>query len=411
MWISHCLLGIITAGLLLAFGTALAPGAPAGENQRLVEGNTTFALDLYGRLKSSPKNVFFSPYSISTCLAMTYGGARGDTAKQMAEVLHFGPKAAQVHSAFASLQRGLNEIGGQGSNQFNIANALWAQQGHAFLPAFLTIARDEYQANVNQADFKTAAESARSKINQWVAQKTQERIKDILPPGSVDAMTRLVLANAIYFKGAWAAQFRAAETRPQPFHVSAGSQVQVPMMHQSENVRYAEDDSLQAVEMPYSGNGLSMVVLLPRRIDGCPDLEKRLTPSLLSQSLAQMKQQKVEIFLPKFKMDSSFELNGPLAKMGMADAFGPKADFSGMDGTRQLYISGVFHKAWVEVNEQGTEAAAATATTMRALSIARPLTPPPVFRADHPFIFLIRDMRSGSILFLGRLAQPPSSSE
>jgi serpin B len=167
-----------------------------------------------------------------------------------------------------------------------------------------------------------------------------------------------------------------------------------------------EDGSLQAVEMPYSGNRLSMVVLLPRRIEGCSSLEARLTPSLLAHALAQMKEQKVEIFLPKFKQESAFDLNGPLAKLGMPDAFGTSADFSGMDGTRQLYISGIFHKAWVEVNEQGTEAAAATATTMRALSIARPMAPPPVFRADHPFLFLIRDMREGSILFLGRLARP-----
>jgi serpin B len=326
----------------------------------------------------------------------------------MAGALHFNSGATELSSAFASLQRELNQAGGQGSNQLNVANALWAQQGHPFLPAFLSVARDDYQANVNQADFKTAAEPARKEINNWVEQKTQERIKDILPPGSVDAMTRLVLANAIYFKGAWAAPFRTAETHAQAFHVSAGTEVRIPMMHHTESVRYMEDDVLQAVEMPYRGNGLSMVVLLPRQMDGCSALESRLTSSFLSSSLGQMKQQKVEIFFPKFKQESAFDLNGPLAKLGMADAFGPKADFSGMDGTRQLYISGIFHKAWVDVNEQGTEAAAATVTMMSAMSIARPVAPPPVFRADHPFIFFIRDTRSGSILFLGRLAQPPA---
>jgi serpin B len=397
---------IVTAGLTLSVGFPLAAAPQARQSQTFVEGNNDFALGLYSRLKSGPPNMFFSPYSISTCLAMTYGGARGDTARQMAEVLHFSKDARQVNSSFSGLQRELNEAGKEKGIQLNVANALWAQQGHAFLPAFLNAARDEYQARVDQADFKTSAESSRSEINQWVAQKTRERIKDILPPGSVDSMTRLVLANAIYFKGAWAVPFRAGETQPQPFHVSAGSQVQVPLMHRAGSVRYMEDDALQAVELPYSGNGLSMLVLLPRRIDGCGDLESRLTPALLSNSLAQMKQQKVEIFLPRFKQDSAFELNGALAKMGMPDAFGSKADFSGMDGTRQLYISGVFHKAWVEVNEEGTEAAAATATTVKSLSLARPLAPPPVFRADHPFIFLIRDTRSGSLLFLGRLAQP-----
>ena len=399
---------IVAVGIMLSAGLPMTADAQAAQSQAFAEGNTAFALDLYSRLKSGPPNIFFSPYSISTCLAMTYDGARGDTAAQMAQVLHFSKDPRQVNASFSGLQRQLNEAGEQKGIQLNVANALWAQQGHAFLPAFLNAARDEYQANVKQADFKTSAESARSEINNWVAQKTQERIKDILPPGSVDAMTRLVLANAIYFKGAWAAPFRAAETCPQPFHVSAASQVQVPLMHHTESMRYMEDDALQAVELFYSGNEISMVVLLPRRVDGYSDLESRLAPAFLANALAQMKMQKVELFLPRFKQDSAFELNGPLAKMGMPDAFGSKADFSGMDGSKQLYISAVLHKAWVEVNEQGTEAAAATATTIKALSMARPLAPPPVFRADHPFIFLIRDTRSGSLLFLGRLVQPPS---
>jgi serpin B len=311
---------IVTVGLVLSAVLPMTAGAQAAPSPAFAEGNTAFALDLYSRLKSGPPNLFFSPYSISTCLAMTYNGARGDTAAQMAQVLHFSKDARQLGSSFSGVQRQLNEAGAQKGIQLNVANALWAQQGHAFLPAFLSAARDEYQANVKQADFKTSAESARSEINNWVAQKTQERIKDILPPGSVDAMTRLVLANAIYFKGAWAAPFRAAETRPQPFHVSAASEVQAPLMHHTESVKYMEDDALQAVELFYSGNGLSMVVLLPRRIDGYSDLESRLTPAFLASSLAQMKMQRVEIFLPKFKQDSAFELNGVLAKMGMPDA-------------------------------------------------------------------------------------------
>jgi serpin B len=321
-------------------------------------------------------------------------------------VFHFNGGAQQASASFAELQGQLNEAGKQKGIQLNVANALWAQEGHPFLPAFLDVARSEYQANVKQADFKTRAEPARADINRWVAERTQDRIKDILPPGSVDAMTRLVLANAIYFKCMWADPFRAAETHPLPFHVSASSEVQVPLMHHTATVRYMEDGDMQAVELPYSGNELAMMVLLPRRIDGCSALEEKLTPSFLSGSLAQMKPQKVEIFLPRFKEDSAFELKKTLETMGMPDAFRPAADFSGMDGGRDLYISGVFHKAWVEVNEAGTEAAAATATTMRALSLARPIAPPPVFRADHPFIFLIRDTRSGSILFLGRLAHP-----
>ena len=406
MTIGICMRLIIVAAVLLSVTGVLAPGAARGETQPLVQGNTAFALDLYGRLKGAQPNIFFSPYSISTCLAMAYDGARGETAKQMADVFRFSNDPQQLNAGFAALQGQLNQAGKESGIQLNVANALWAQQGHPFLPAFLKAAREDYQANVNQANFRTSAEAARSEVNDWVARKTEERIKDILPPGSVDPMTRLILVNAIYFKGAWASPFKANETHPLPFHTSATAQVQTPMMHQTEGAKYMENDTLQAVELPYRGFGLSMVVLLPRKVDGCAELENRLSPEFLSNTLAETKEQKVEIFLPRFKQDSSFKLNGPLEKMGMGDAFSPSADFSGMDATRQLYISAVFHKAWVDVNETGTEAAAATATTMRALAMMKPLAPPPVFRADHPFIFLIRDTHSGSILFLGRLAQP-----
>ena len=373
--------------------------------QAIADANTAFAFDLYAQLKSSPGNLFFSPYSISTALAMTYAGARGETEKQMAQVLHFGKDKASVNRAFGELQRQLAEAEKQKGIQLNIASALWAQQGHPFLPAFLNTAQADYQTNLKQVDFKSSAEAARGEINHWVAQKTQEKIQDLLPSGSLNALTRLVLANAIYFKGVWAAPFEKAETRPQPFHLSATSQIEAPLMSQTDDVRYMETADFQAVELPYSGNVLSMVILLPRQIDGCGQLESKLAPALLSSSLAQMKKQKVDIFLPRFKAQSGFGLGGTLASMGMADAFGSKADFSGMDGSRLLYISGVFHKAWVEVKEEGTEAAAATVVTMRPSAIMKPL-PRPVFRADHPFIFLIRDTRSGSVLFLGRLADP-----
>jgi len=406
MRINRLLQRVAPVALLLSGSVALAPGAPASQTQAFTQGNTAFALDLYRSLKSTAPNVFISPYGISTCLAITYGGARGDTAKQMAQVLRFGKDPRKVHASFGELQRQLNEPGRQPGIQLSVANALWAQQGHAFLPPFLNIARGQYQANLNQADFKTGAEPARAEINRWVAQKTQERIKDLLPPGSVDSLTRLVLANAIYFKGVWAVPFPAAATRPLPFHLSATNQVQTPLMHQVESFGYTDDSDLQAVELPYSGNELSMVVLLPRRMDGCGDLENRLTPALLSEVLARLTPQRVEVLLPSFTLDYSSDLKGPLAKLGMPDAFEPKADFSGMDGTNQLYISGVFHKAWVEVNEAGTEAAAETGVMMGVTSIAMPKAKPQVFRADHPFIFLIRDIRSGSLLFLGRLAQP-----
>src|SRR6266852_4861635 len=249
----------LTFGVLaVSFSTVLMLKARSSEPSQLVEGNTAFALDLYGHLNSGPGNLFFSPYSISTCLAMTYGGARGDTEKQMARVFRF--PEGQVHSSFGELQRQLAEAEKQKGIQLTIANALWAQQGHPFLPAFLNITKTDYEANINQADFKTAAEPARGEINRWVAEKTKDRIQNILPPGSLNDATRLVLANAIYFKGIWAAPFQETETSPQPFHLTSASEVEAPLMHHFDDVKYMEHEDFQAVELPYSGNELSMVI-------------------------------------------------------------------------------------------------------------------------------------------------------
>jgi serpin B len=397
---------VILAGLLPCLAGGFARAALPGQTQALVDGNTAFACDLYAQLRNSPGNLFFSPYSVSTALAMTYAGARGNTETQMAQVLHFGKSQQGLHSAFGALQRQLNEAQKQKGIELSLANALWAQQGHPFLPPFLNIGKYEYQASLNLADFKTGAEAARHEINGWVVQQTKDKIQDILPAGSLDSSTRLVLANAIYFKGAWAEPFRKAETSTQPFHLTANRQTDVPLMHHFDTVKYMENDSFQAVELPYAGAELSLVVLLPRRIEGCGQLEGQLSPALLSRCLGEMKRQRVELFLPRFKMESSFKLNGTLGQMGMSDAFGPQADFSGLDGTRFLFISDVFHKAWVEVNEAGTEAAAATVVGVSKHAMPRKPAPPPVFRADHPFIFCIRDTHSGSLLFLGRLADP-----
>lgn len=394
--------GIFMLSVLLG-SASVARSAP---NRSVVAGDTAFALDLYSQLKDQPGNLFFSPYSISTCLAMTYAGARGETEQQMSQVLHLEGSPGKVHAAFGELQRQLVGASNQKGIELSIANSLWAQKGHSFLPAFLKIAQGDYQANVNKADFVTEAESVRGKINLWVAEKTRDKIQDILPRGSVTSGTRLVLANAIYFKGVWAKPYNKAATSTQPFHLSASRQVNVPLMRNLDEVRYMENDDDQAVELPYEGGELSMVVLLPRQIDGCSKLEEKLTPALLSRSLSQMKRHKVQIFLPRFTLESSFDLNSRLARMGMPDAFTSKADFSGLDGTRSLFISGVFHKAWGEVNEEGTEAAAATGVVVTLSAVRKPAPPPPVFRADHPFVFFIRDTRSGSILFLGRFADP-----
>ncbi|MGO8925855.1 MAG: serpin family protein [Limisphaerales bacterium] len=407
MGASHRVGAVILASLLPGLPGGFARAGQPSQTQSLVDGNTAFACDLYGQLRDTPGNLFFSPYSVSTALAMTYAGARGNTEAQMAHVLHFGKDQPRLHSAFGALQRQFNQVNQQKGIELSIANALWAQQGRSFLPAFLNVGKNDYQASLNLADFKTGAEAIRREINGWVAEQTKDKIQDILPPGSLDAATRLVLANAIYFKGAWAEPFPQAGTSPQPFHLTASQQIDVPLMHHFDTVKYMENGSFQAVELPYAGHELSLVVLLPRKIGGCRALEGRLSPALLSHCIKEMKSQRVELFLPRFKVESYFKLKDTLSKMGMSDAFGPQADFSGMDGTRNLYISAVFHKAWVDVNEEGTEAAAATVVTMELKGVLRrPPAPPPVFRADHPFIFCIRDTRSGSLLFLGRLADP-----
>lgn len=394
----------LTIRFLISVFLGSFPNARATETTSPVPGNTAFALDLYAQLKSQPGNLFFSPYSISTALAIAYAGARGDTAVQMARVLHFRDDQASVHSAFGLLQRQLAESGTRPGIELSVANVLWAQKGYPFLPEFLNVARTEYQANLNQADFETAADSAREEINRWVALKTKGKIQDILPPGSVDNKTSLVLANAIYFKGVWVNKFQKAWTKDKPFHLSHGAEVDAPLMYRQDEVGYMVDRNFQAVELPYQGNALSMVILLPRTRDSCGDLETILKPDLISRTLRQLRKQKVEIFLPRFKVQSSLRLNDTLLKMDMPDAFGPSADFSGMNKDRMLCLSDVFHKAWAEVNEEGTKAAAVTVWGL-TLSARPPLPPPPVFLADHPFIFFIRDSRCG-ILFLGRLADP-----
>jgi serpin B len=393
---------------LFIFGIGLAASVQASDTKSLVEGNTAFALDLYARLSGAPGNLFFSPYSISTCLAMTYAGARGDTETQMARVLHFRKGEPRLHSSFGKLQQHLNDAAKQNGIQLDIANALWAQKGHHFLPAFMKIAKNDYQANVNQADFKTSSDAITHEINQWVAQKTKDRIQNILPAGSLHDLTRLVLADAIYFKGTWASPFEKAATSTDPFHLSADSQTDALLMHHVDNVRYTGNNDIQAVELPYRGDELSMVILLPSQIDALGQLERQLNPVFLARLFAQMKKQEVVIILPRFKLESGFNLNNTLAKMGMPDAFDwQKADFAGLNGTNTLSISAVFHKAWCEVTEEATEAVAVT--TPVAVEMSGPEEPPPtrpVFRADHPFIFLIRDTRSGSLLFVGRLADP-----
>ncbi|HEV2211385.1 MAG TPA: serpin family protein [Verrucomicrobiae bacterium] len=396
---------LLISPLLPALLLSSSAAAQSVHTNALAQANTAFGLELYQQLRPGAGNLFLSPYSISTCLAMIYAGARGQTETQMATVLHFPLDQHQLHRELFALQRQLNQAEQQTNIQLRAANALWTQQGHPFLPSFLRIAEREFGAQVNQADFRTQAEAVRHDINHWVADKTQGRIQDILPAGIPDASTRLVLANAIYFKGTWANTFNTNATSMQPFRTSDAGDVQALLMHHQDELRYLETDLFQGVEIPYAGNALEMMVLLPRQVEGIEQLGQALTAANLRQWENQITIRKVDLFLPRFKLQSSFELAQQLGTMGMPDAFHPGADFSGIDGQRDLYVSDLIHKAWVEVNEQGTEAAAATVGVMRMTAVQRQ-PPPVVFRADHPFIFLIRDNRSGSLLFLGRVMNP-----
>ena len=380
----------------------------------VVAGNSAFALDLYGRLKSSDGNLFFSPYSISTCLAIAYAGARNETETQIARALHFDTSQEEFHIVFGDLQRQINAIQQKKNVELNIANGLWAQKGHPFLAPFLETATRNYDAKAEQVDFTSAAETVRQEINDWVSDRTHSRIKDLIPPKTLHALTRMVLVNAIYFKGKWQKPFQEKLTesapffltRPASFFLTGNKRVPASLMHMAAHFKYAETENLQLLELSYAGRDVSMVVLLPKEKYGLKALEDSLTATQLQSWLKQARSREVNVYLPKFKMTQQFALAQTLAAMGMNDAFSSRADFSGMDGTKDLGIAEVIHKAFVEVNEEGTEAAAATGlTVVLGMMIEQP-EPVPVFRADHPFLFFIRDTRSGTILFMGRVTDP-----
>jgi len=379
-----------------------APASPGGVKTEIAKANNAFALDLYARLSTRPGNLFFSPASISTALAMTYAGARGQTAQEMATTLHFKTEGQGMHPAFGALLRDLNKQGKGKGYRLSVANALWAQQGYSFLPEFVELTKTDYGAGVHDVDFVGATEAARQTINTWVEKQTEDKIKDLLPRGVIGSDTRLVLTNAIYFKGNWQTQFKKEQTRELPFQVAADQKVNAPFMNQSGKFKYLDGDTFQALELPYAGKDLAMIALLPKQPDGLAEFEKLLSAAKLVDLLHKMRETEVIMSLPKFKLTSEFGLKETLSTMGMQLAFSSSADFSGMDGKRDLFLSAVIHKAFVDVNEEGTEAAAATGVAVKALA----MRVKPIFRADHPFLFLIQDQQSGSILFLGRLANP-----
>ena len=374
----------------------------------LVAANTQFAFDLYRVLREDSGNLFFSPYSISSALAIAYAGARGETETQMAEVLHFATLGQDgVHPAFNALARELasrgedvDDMDEEARFRLHVANALWGQDGYSFIDEFLAILTESYGAGIRTIDFAGAPEQARETINQWVSDETEGRIEDLLPPGSVDALTRLVLANAITFNATWEYGFDPLFTWESPFTLLDGSQVPVQMMEQVARLRYAAGEGYCAVELPYVGGELSMLVLLPE-IGAFETFTAALDSQRLTTILATLSEDEpVSLQMPRFEVTSEFEFTELLADLGMTDAFVfGDADFSGMDGTRDLSLGGVFHKALVSVDENGTEAAAATAVPIPCALL-------PTIHLDHPFVFLIRDMKTGAILFVGQVNNP-----
>ncbi len=385
-----------------------APDVADADLAELVRGNAAFALALYHVLRQGDDNLFYSPYSISVALAMTYAGARGETEEQMADALHYTLAQERLHAAFNALDlalasRGEGAVGKDGEGfRLHVANAIWGQQDYTFLDAYLDVLALNYGAGLRLVDFVNAPEEARVTINEWVSEQTEGKIEDLIPEGAIHGLTRLVLTNAIYFNAAWSEPFEEKRTEDAPFYLLDGSQVTVRMMNQVERLGYAAGQGYQAVELPYDGHELSMVILVPEKGQFAA-FEEGLDAERVESILQDLSYGQVALGLPKFEVESSFSLVEALSALGMPVAFTERADFSGMTGNHELMIGEVVHKAFVSVDEAGTEAAAATAVMMELT--AAPAEPVEV-TVDRPFIFAIRDIQTGALLFVGRVVDP-----
>ena len=388
---------------------AETPSSPTADRSKLVESNNAFAVDLYGQLRTQSGNLFFSPVGVSTALAMTYAGARGETASEMAKTLHFTLPPGRLDLAMGALLSDFNAT--HVAYRLRVANALWVQRDFRILDGFLKQNKTDYGTALFRVDFKGTTEATRLTINRWVDQKTEDKVKDLLQAGVLSSDARLLLTDAIYFKSDWQTQFRKDETKDGEFILSPIRQVIAPMMHQSGRFNYLEGDTFRALELPYERSEVSLLVFLPNRYDGLSDFERSLNASNVRQWLSQLRPvPKVILALPRFKINQEFELRETLGTMGMRTAFSQStANFSGISGDRKLFLSAIIHKTFVELNEEGTEAAAASEVFGVAgmIGLGGVAEEPPIpFTVDHPFIFLIRDNHSGSILFMGRVADP-----
>lgn len=365
----------------------------------LVDGNSKFALDLYRQIRDEEGNLFYSPYSISSALSMTYAGARRDTAQQMKDTLGFG-SCDQLHHAFNALNLRLNRE--RENFVLNIANALWGQESYHFEENFLDVLARDYGAGMYRLDFRESPDSSRRTINDWVENRTENKIEKLLPPGSINPATRLVLTNAIYFNASWKNPFREEDTQKENFTVLDGSQVEVSMMSQTSHFRFFNGDGYRAVELPYQEEQASMLVILPSK-GRLEEIEKSMSTGLVENIVKNLERESVRLKMPRFEFKFKASLSKTLSEMGMPAAFDPeRADFSGMTGDRSLWIDKVFHKAFVSVDEKGTEAAAATAVVMPTSAPIKTVK----MNIDHPFMFLIRDDETETILFAGRVTNP-----
>jgi serpin B len=415
-----------TASPATTGGTPVPPGAapppaaanvPAGaapspdELTAMAKGDNAFALDLYGKAYAQKGNLALSPLSIAAALTMTWAGARGETAAQMKKVLHIEGAPDRALDVAGKLVAGYEAPGTKVT--LRMANRLFGAKTYAFDPGYLDRVKAAFGAPLEPLDFAASPDAARGIINTWVAQQTQDRIKDLIPPGGVDVQTRLVLTNAIYFLGDWAHPFKKETTSPAAFFTTGTDQKDVPTMHQTASFRYASTDGVALLEMPYQGGDVAMTLVLPAAVDGLGAVEARLTPAALDAWIGALAPTNVIVSLPKIEIDPtrSLSLGDLLSALGMPLAFDAgRADFTGMTTSAapgdRLYLSRVFHKAFVKVDEKGTEAAAATAVVMAPRAVIRQVQPPPEFKADHPFLFFLRDLRSGAILFMGRVSDP-----
>ena len=383
------------------------PSVNQADIDSLVDGNNAFGLDLYQSLRDRDENLILSPFSISLALAMTYSGAKGETEAQMADVLNF-PSQQETHPAFNALDLALEDTGivldkDQEPMQLDIANAVFAEQTFTFLPDFLDTLSVNYGAGIRLMDFVNNPNPSRKEINQWVSDETKDKINDLLPEDSITTDTKMVLVNAIYFKADWLSPFDANDTYDGTFKLLDGSEVTVPMMGQRMSIPYFVGDGYAAAEIPYAGESAAMTLLVPDE-GRFEEIESQLDGAMFDQMLSNLAPADVTLQMPKFEYESAFMLSDTLANMGMPHAFDSDlADFSGMTDQQALYIGNVIHKAFAAVDEEGTEAAAATAVIMEG---ATAMMPDNMLVIDRPFIYFIRDLESGQILFIGRVLNP-----